>query len=288
MKLDDGWLVPEPSVVWALACLLTLALAVRGAKLSGLDAVTMYWAGVWGVLGGLWGGHLYVVLGGTPRILVEDPWTLVRFMAGEKGVLGAMIGTCLLSWAYLKWRRASFVEYAGVAVPGACLGYALGRIGCFLNGDDFGTVTSVPWAVQFPPGTEAFAAHVARGWVTVQDSLSLPVHPTQLYHAGAGLLLFFVLRRWKGVWPGQRLAVAFIGYGALRFVIEWFRGDAAAVLGPLHVSHLFSLLFMAAGASLWWWKGTHRELRSPDHAILPQAEEALARIDHDVRHPSPM
>ena len=151
-------------------------------------------------------------------------------------------------------------------VPAIALGYAVARLGCFLNGDDFGIVTTVPWGVQFPPGTEAFANHLANGWVSVGDTLSLPVHPTQLYHAAAGLLLFVVLRSWKPAWPGQRLALALTGYGLLRFGIEFLRGDAAPVVGTLHAAHLFGALFVVSGAFLWWWHTRHS---SPAPAMRP-------------------
>jgi len=232
-------------------------------------------AGLVGLLGSFWGGHLLVVLS-EPSLILDDPLRLLNFLEGAKGVFGAFMGAALFGGLYLLYRRQPVLAYADAAVPAVALGYAVARIGCFLNGDDFGTVTSVPWAVQFPSGTDAYAAHLNRGLIEFGAPLSLPVHPTQLYHAVSGLLLFVFLSRWQGSWSGSRVALALAGYGALRFSIEWFRGDAAAVLGPLHLSHLFSLLFMLAGVSLWWWKGVRRELQSPPHAILSQPEEALA------------
>jgi phosphatidylglycerol:prolipoprotein diacylglycerol transferase len=240
-----------------------------------------------GLVGAWSGGHL-LVLFSQPNLILEDPLRLLNFLEGSKGVFGAFLGTALFGSLYLLYRRQPVLAYADAAVPAVALGYAVARIGCFLNGDDFGIVTSVPWAVQFPPGTEAYAAHLNRGLIEIGAPLSLPVHPTQLYHSAAGVFLFILLTRWQGSWSGSRVALALAGYGVLRFSIEWFRGDAAALLGPLHVSHLFSLLFMAAGASLWWWKGRRREFRSPRPATLAQAEDALAPINHDVRHPSPL
>lgn len=210
---------------------------------------------MWGLLGSFWGGHLLVVLS-NPSLILDDPLRLLNFLDGAKGVFGAFLGAALFGSLYLLlYRRQPVLAYADAAVPAVMLGYAVARIGCFLNGDDFGTVTSVLWAVQFPPGTEAYAAHLNRGLIEAGASLSLPVHPTQLYHSAAGLVLFLLLTRWQGTWSGSRVALAMAGYGLLRFTIEWFRGDVSPVLGPFHASHLFSLAFIMGAGLLWWVKG---------------------------------
>jgi phosphatidylglycerol:prolipoprotein diacylglycerol transferase len=199
------------------------------------------------------------VLLSQPSQVLEDPLRLVNFLEGGKGVFGAFLGAALFGSLYLLYRKQSVLAYADNAVPAVALGYAVARIGCFLNGDDFGIVSSVPWAVQFPPGTEVYAAHLTRRLIEAGASFSLPVHPTQLYHSASGLLMFLLLSRWQGQWSGSRLAVALAGYGVLRFIIEWFRGDALPVVGPFHASHLFSFAFIIGAGLLWWVKGRARE-----------------------------
>jgi phosphatidylglycerol:prolipoprotein diacylglycerol transferase len=238
----------------ALLSIVTTVVMRKAALRAGLSRVQVLQASLWGLLGAFWGGHL-LVLFSQPTVILEDPLRLLNFLEGGKGVFGAFLGAALFGSLYLLYRRQPIFAYADAAVPAVMLGYAVARVGCFLNGDDFGIVSSVPWAVQFAPGTEAYAAHLDRGLIEAGASLSLPVHPTQLYHSAAGVLLFVLLTRWQGTWPGSRLVLAMAGYGALRFTIEWFRGDVSPVLGPFHASHLFSLLFILGAGLLWWIRG---------------------------------
>ena len=77
------------------------------------------------------------------------------------------------------------------------------------------------------------------------------MHPVQLYASFLGLAMFVLLSRLPGRYAGQRLCLFFWLYGAGRFSMEWLRGDFRAVLGPLSLPQLFSLLFMVAGLGIW-------------------------------------
>jgi phosphatidylglycerol:prolipoprotein diacylglycerol transferase len=248
----------DPSLLVTAGFLTTLVLAMKRARNENLDQVTMFWFGAWGVAGALVGGHLLHALS-HPKELAADPMLLFRVMEGGKAVFGAFWGAVFLGWLYLLRRREPFLPYADAAVPAIALGYGIVRVGCFLNGDDFGTVSTVPWAVRFPPGTDAFFNHLEKGWITANSTASLPVHPTQLYHVAAGLLLFAVLRHWQGAWAGNRLALALVGYGLLRFVLEFYRGDATPLAGPFDSSQIFCLGFLSAAGLLWWRRGRRAE-----------------------------
>lgn len=248
------WTMLHPAWFALGACVVALWGLGQWAGSSRVDDRLLRRVGLLGLLGAFWGGHLLVLLS-KPNLILEDPLRLLNFLEGGKEVFGAFLGAALFGSLYLLYTREPVLAYADAAVPAVALGYVVARIGCFLNGDDFGTVTSVPWAVQFPPGTDAYAAHLNRGLIEFGASFSLPVHPTQLYHSAAGLLLFVLLSRWQGSWSGSRAAVAMAGYGLLRFTIEWFRGDAMPVIGPFHAAHLFSLLFIISALLLWLVKG---------------------------------
>jgi phosphatidylglycerol:prolipoprotein diacylglycerol transferase len=175
----------------------------------------------------------------------------LRIFDGEKGIFGAFIGAGLLSLSFLTWRRLPVLDYVDAAMPALFLGYVMMRILCFMDGHCFGIPTDVPWSVTFVPGTQAFVAQVAAGLIAPDALHTLPVHPTQLYHALLGVAAFVVLLRMKTDVPGRRFAAALILYGAGRFVIEFYRGDAIPVLGPLDVNHIAALVMLMMGITLW-------------------------------------
>ena len=268
----DNFITFLPSILWVLSLIATLSMSIFDAhRKRWLDARIMIWAGIWGILGAFWGGHvLYLLL--NPTILLKDPLLIFQFLESNKVVIGAFLGAGLFSWLYLRWKRVVCLTYADAAIPAVAIGYVLARIGCFLNGDDFGTLSNLPWAMRFPQDTVAFASHLINGWVQPQDALSLPVHPTQLYHAATGLILFFVLRNWQGRWSGSRFTLAIVCYGVSRFFIQFFRGDSVPVLGILDINHIFCLLFLFIGALLWWRFGRQRKTSIQNIPALHQVD----------------
>lgn len=251
--MERFFIVIVPETFWILSLFVALGLSVLAArKDDDLKPWIMACAAAWGILGAFWGGHLLYVVATMPDELFENPWLFFYFMDGNKGVFGAFVGAGLFGWLYLRWKKVSCFSYADASVPAIALGYAVARIGCFLNGDDFGTLSSLPWAVQFPTRTLAYEDHLLEGWIQWDDELSLSVHPTQLYHATVGLALFFILRRWKSRWPGSRLAFALAGYGVTRFALQFFRGDSVPVLGHLDINHIYALIFLSFAGLLWW------------------------------------
>jgi phosphatidylglycerol:prolipoprotein diacylglycerol transferase len=208
------------------------------------------------ILFGLWGGHLlgFVYYGTDGR-----PWAWLRFWSGGRAEYGGLLAGMFAIAIYLRIRKLPFLRYGDSMVPAVALGVAIGRLGCFLNGDDFGTRTTLPWAVTFPPSTEAYAYHLTRGWIASNDPLSLPVHPVQLYALLFALTLFVFLARWCPGRTGLRFAAFLVIYGAGRFVDQFFRGDFEPTLGPLSLTQLISLLLIAAGLGVAVFvRGEHR------------------------------
>ena len=119
------------------------------------------------------------------------------------------------------------------AAPAVALGHAIGRIGCFLVGDDYGRPSSLPWAIAFPQG---FPPTHAR------------VHPTQLYEAIPLAVLAFLLVRWRhaGVTDREIIARYLLIAGGLRFAIEFVRVNRPVFLG-LTTAHLLSWAALVAG-----------------------------------------
>ena len=227
---------------WGAAVVIVLAAAAWQADTHELDTWTMYIAGLLG-----FGGAL--LLGGGFALLVATGHT--HEVSQGRSVVGALLGAALGAWVFLKIRGAPSLSYADAAAHAVALGYAVYRIGCFLNGCCFGTETDLPWAVTFSQNSEAFAAEVAAGLIAPDARHTLGVHPTQLYHALLGIAAFFVLLQMKTDMPGKRFAAALMLYGVGRFVIEFFRGDAVPVFGPLDVNHIAALVMLVAGIWLW-------------------------------------
>ena len=235
-------LVGNVFLYWGIAVVVVIAAAVWQAGKQGLDSWTMYLAGLLGFGVALLLGSTYASL--TATVHLHDA-------SFGRGMVGALLGAGLGAWLALKIRNAHFMSYADAAAPAVALGYAVYRIGCFINGCCFGTVTDLPWGTTFGVNSEAFAVQVEAGLIAANALQTLPVHPTQLYHALLGVAAFLVLLRMKVVVPGRCFAAALILYGAGRFVIQFYRGDSHPVIGSLDINHIAALLMLAMGVALW-------------------------------------
>jgi phosphatidylglycerol---prolipoprotein diacylglyceryl transferase len=124
----------------------------------------------------------------------------------------------------------SLWAFSQAIAPSLALGQAIGRVGCFLVGDDYGRPTELPWGMAFPHGL---------------PPTSERVHPAQLYEAG-WLLGCALLLRWR--MPRARLGIAdyLVLQGSGRFAIEWVRTNPPTV-GPLTTSQVIALACVAAG-----------------------------------------
>lgn len=158
-------------------------------------------------------------------------------MSYHGGVIGAVLGAI---W-FARKNHKDFFECADVLCAGIPLGYMFGRFGNFINGELYGRVSTKPWAMVFP---DAPAYSTNYQWVREiaeeigmpyknGSYLNLPRHPSQLYEAFfEGLFLFLIL--WFIVRPQRKkhasgfvLSWYLIGYGAIRFVLEYFRAPDA-------------------------------------------------------------
>lgn len=194
------------------------------------------------------------------------------FAHGDIMAYGALLGLSA-TFAALA-HRAGSDPLAALDLLAPCAGVLVffARIGCFIAGCDFGTVTNVPWAVRYPPHTAAFRRHLDAGWIHASDATSLPVHPAQLYEALVGLAMVGV-----GIWmdrslrradrrrpPGIVFAAVATTYAAGRFAVEAFRGDDRGTLGPLSTPQWISVTVVVYLALRVWgrWQGASDESAS--------------------------
>jgi phosphatidylglycerol:prolipoprotein diacylglycerol transferase len=226
-----GFEVTSFGAMMGVACVVGLWLFRRELQRSGLpvDAAD---AGTVGFVGGLVGAKLLW----TVEHAGEAPFTELLFARGGLSWYGGLIGGVGAGLAYIVLRGWPVVPTLAAATPALAFGHLIGRIGCFLVGDDYGQPTDLPWGIAFPQGL---------------PPTTLPVHPTQLYEAiGLGVLGWLLIRwRRRGVADGIVLSRYLVGAGTLRFVVEFIRVNKRVAFG-LSVAHLVSLAAVAAGIGL--------------------------------------
>jgi phosphatidylglycerol:prolipoprotein diacylglycerol transferase len=228
----------------------------------------------------------------------EDASALV-FAAGLGGIAGAKVYYALLNmdWHVL-FDRSGLVWYGGfvagaaavifvirhrrlpawplmdAAVPALAIGYAVGRIGCFLVGDDYGRPSNLPWAMAFPVGLPRTTAGELRQVfhldipASVPDEALLRVHPTQLYETAICLLIWafglWLLRRRRQTEQGKEGGAGWTAPGVIgltllgllaveRFLVELLRAKDDRFFGGFTLAQVISvaLLVVAAGLARW-------------------------------------
>jgi phosphatidylglycerol:prolipoprotein diacylglycerol transferase len=227
-----------------------------GMKRIGSDPELTWELLFWAIIGGLLGAKVYYMLLNFPRLL-EDPWSLVFSRAGLVWYGGFLGGALAVLWQIRRY-GLHLPTQADITAPGLALAYGVGRIGCFLVGDDWGRPTGSWVGIRFPEGAPPTRVDIIERDFGIQVDPELvarfgevvPVHPTQLYEVALSLVIFGVLwsmrthARAKGwlfmVW----LALA----GAGRFFVEFFRAKDDRFFGPLTLAQLISLLLILAGA----------------------------------------
>src|SRR5688500_8618376 len=202
-------------------------LARRGLPENGVDAA------IAGVLGGLAGAKLLWTLEHAGR---GEPIADLLFSRGGLRWFGGLIGGVTVGTWMLRRRRIPCLAGLAAASPALAIGHAIGRIGCFLVGDDYGRPTDLPWGVAFPEGL---------------PPTEVPVHPTQLYEASLLVPIAWALIRWRRNGVADRVVLGryFVLAGALRFAIEFVRINER-ILGPLTLAHLISASVVLAGVAL--------------------------------------
>ena len=216
----------------AVAALVCLWLLERERRRSGLPSQTTD-AAVVGVLGGLAGAKLVWAIEHAGR---QGPLLELLLSRGGLSWYGGFIGGVAAGVAILRRHRVPIVPVLAAATPALAVAHAIGRVGCFLVGDDYGVPSDLPWAVAFPEGL---------------PPTSIPVHPTQLYETLALLPLAWMLLRWrrKGRPDAFVLGAYLTSAGVIRFGIEFLRVHQP-ILGPLALAHLFSVAAVCIGVVL--------------------------------------
>jgi phosphatidylglycerol:prolipoprotein diacylglycerol transferase len=226
----------------AVAFVVATLIVYNSAKTEGLDTTKLLDLGFYGILFGIIGSRILYILQ-NPSEFIASPLRIFMLWEGGLVFYGGILGGILATIFLLKKYRLPFWKTMDVLAPPLVLAQAIGRVGCFMAGCCYGKPSGLPWAVTFNnPNTLA------------QKGFSL--HPTQLYHSIANLIifciLFFFVRKRKQ-FNGQIFCLYLCMYPFARFFIEFFRGDLKIHLtGPLNLTQGFSIIIFLIGVFFYW------------------------------------
>lgn len=230
----------------ALGVFAGLWLALRLARESEFTAEMLQEYVIYGSIAGFLGARVWEVIFSWGEYGTH-PAQALMFWQGGLSIQGAVAANVMLAWWYFRRKRLSFRRFADITAPGLILGQAIGRIGCFFNGDAYGKPTNAWYGVVYQPGTPAFHAWGAT-----------PLVPAELMEAGLDVIILAVLLRLfrKKQFDGQVALAYFILYSLARFGLEFLRTDSL-MIGEVKAAQLTALATALMATGLWlgqMWK----------------------------------
>ncbi len=171
-----------------------------------------------------------------------NPIDVFKIWEGGLAIHGGVLVGALTVYLFARWKGVRFWAVTDILAPSLILGQAIGRIGNLMNGDAFGTPTTLPWGIRFP--AESPAGRVYPGQAT---------HPSMVYEMILNLMIFAYLWsiRKRGYKDGFATAMYFILYAIARSIVSFTRGDSLW-LGPIRAAHAISAVFVVGFGVLIW------------------------------------
>jgi phosphatidylglycerol:prolipoprotein diacylglycerol transferase len=202
------------------------------------------------------GAKLYFLALHWPDV-VAAPW---RTITSREGLVwyGGLIGGVLAYYLQIRSRKLPTATMYDATAPALMLAIALGRLGCFLVGDDYGVYTDGPLGIAFPQGIPPSTAGYLRSVgdsipASIANNTVVPVHPTQLYEVAITLILFALLWQLgkRRLQPGQLFALFMGVYAVERFLIELLRAKGDRFVFGLSTAQAISVLLVIGAVILW-------------------------------------
>jgi phosphatidylglycerol:prolipoprotein diacylglycerol transferase len=249
-------------VLLAASYLLALYYAVRRARQAGLDASRVLDFGIYIIISALVGAKLLLLIVDFEHFWRQpaELWTLLR----SGGVFyGGLVLAFLVGLWYVRTYRLPVWPVADAVAPSIALGHVVGRLGCLLAGCCYGRPTTAAWGITF---TDPFAA------ANVGTPLHVELHPTQLYDAGAELLILVLILATERFWrrrAGWTFWVYILLYGISRFVIEFYRGDPRGATMGFSTSQWISMALVPIAAIMIAVLGRKGSAPAPATAATP-------------------
>jgi phosphatidylglycerol:prolipoprotein diacylglycerol transferase len=198
-------------------------------------------------------------------------WRLLFDRSGLVWYGALILATLALLWV-IRRRGLPAWRTTDAMAPALALGYAIGRVGCFLVGDDYGMPTDRPWGVAFPYG---LPGPTTAGFMRSEYGADIPaevpagelvtVHPTQLYETLAALVIWWIaVRMLRRGAPAGTATFAVLGLLAVeRFGVEFLRAKDDRFLGGFTVAQLISVLVVIVLTALWLARRRRAGRRGP-------------------------
>lgn len=197
------------------------------------------------VLGVLLGARLgFIALYALPE-LVARPWFVFEVWKGGMSSHGGFIGVVIASWYVARKCKITLLQFADMMTPLVPVGFLLGRIANFINGELWGNVSNVAWAVIFPRSAPGMPL----------ESIA-PRHPSQLYEAATEGLILLLYMQWR-FWrtgaqkhPGRLSGEFLLVYSVSRIICEQFREPDASLIFGLSRGVFYTFFLIAGGVYL--------------------------------------
>jgi len=225
--------VSSYSVMVTIAYLVAYIVLGFEIKRRGLDDSLADWILLAALFGGLGGAKiLFLIQNVNFSEFFAEP---LRFLSSGLTFLGGLIGASILILLVGIWKKVSFWTLTDCTSPGLVLAYGIGRVGCLLVGDDYGTPTTVPWALSFPGGSPPTTEYV---------------HPTQIYDT---IIMSFVFLFLWGIrkynFPsGWMFSLMLMILGLQRFFIEFIRSTTPSFIDGFSQAQVISVVIFVLGA----------------------------------------
>ena len=222
-------------VLLAAAYLLGLKFAMVRAKQRGLDSARVLDLGIYIIISALVGAKLLLLVTDFQTFRNEPRELLTLARSGGVFYGGLILAVAVALW-YIRRVGLPLWTTCDVFAPGIALGHVVGRFGCLFAGCCYGRPTTKPWGITF---TDPFAQ------ANVGTPLGVPLHPTQLYEAGAEALILIVLlatERRGRPFAGRTFWLYMMLYAISRFIIEFYRGDDRGTVFMFSTSQFISIL----------------------------------------------
>jgi phosphatidylglycerol---prolipoprotein diacylglyceryl transferase len=233
-------------VLLAASYLLGLWLAMRRAKQWGLDPTRVLDLGIYIIIAALIGAKLLLLVVDFNQFS-SSPQDLLSLARSGGVFYGGLILAIVVAFWYIARHKLPFWTTCDVFAPGIALGHVTGRLGCLAAGCCYGKPTDVAWAITF---TNPLAA------ANVGTPLGIPLHPTQIYEAGAELLilLFLLATERRGrYFAGRTFWSYMLLYAISRYIVEIYRGDPRGEIFGMSTSQFISLILAPLSIVMLVW-----------------------------------